>query len=138
MLYKIKTGHNVEQIPQNEIIYLCCRFTEITGSDLQWCFTNGNAAVSITKFYNEEKDHAKLDWKSIHSVNWSDDNPEGDHDRMLKKHSEFLVKNHVPIEFIRTIVVLTEERKQWVEQLVQNKGQNIKVHLDNDYKFYFQ
>jgi hypothetical protein len=138
MLYKIKTGHGVQQISQHEIIYLCCRFQEITGSGRQCCFTNGNAATSITKFYNEEEGHEKLDWKSIHSVDWSDNNADGDHDRMRKKHSEFLVKDHVPVEFIRTIVVLTEEKKRWAEQIIHEKGQQINVHLDNEYKFYFR
>jgi len=38
MLYKIKTGHGVSMIPQEEIIYLVCNFNELTDSHLQWLY----------------------------------------------------------------------------------------------------
>lgn len=137
MLYKIKTGNGVPQIPQEEIIYLVCSFKEITESQLQWCFTDGNAAKYITDFYNNTEDIDKLDWRSIHSTEWTDNNSDGDHDRMRKKHSEFLIKDHVPIEFVKAIVVLTEEKKQFIENILQQNNVNINVHIDDKSKFYY-
>jgi hypothetical protein len=138
MLYKIKTGHGVERLPQHEIIYLACRFKEITDSDLQWCFTDGNAARYISKFYRSVDDIDKLDWRSIHAEEWTDNNREGDHDRMRKKHSEFLVKDHIPVQYIKTLVVLTEDRKVYAENLIAHYGLPITVHLDTKYKFYYR
>lgn len=138
MLYKIKTGHGVLKRPQSEIIYLCCNFSELTSSDLQWCFTDGNAATYITEFYTDVEKIHDLDWRSINATEWKDDNADGDHDRMRKKHSEFLVKDYVPAKFVKAIVVFTEERRTFVQNLLQQKGLNIKLHLDNDYKFYYR
>jgi hypothetical protein len=138
MLYKIKTGHGVAQLPQHEIIYLACRFQEITGSDLQWCFTDGNAARYISEFHDSVDDIAKLDWKSINAEEWTDNNQDGDHDRMRKKHSEFLVKDHVPIEYVKSIVVLTDARKAYVEELIVHYGLPITVYLDTKHKFYYR
>lgn len=138
MLYKIKTGYGVERKPQHEIIYLACNFLELTESDMQWCFTDGNAARYISNFYNNSADISKLDWRSIKATEWTDDNSDGDHDRMRKKHSEFLVKDHVPVNFIKYIVVLTNERKEQVENLIKKYNLQIEVHIDRDYTFYYQ
>src|SRR5271155_1215193 len=109
MLYKIITGYGVPKQPEEDIVYLCCRFLELTGSEMKWCFTDGNAANGITEFFTAVDDHALLDWKSIHATEWDDNNTDSDHDRMRKKHAEFLVKGHVPVKFIRRIVVQTEQ-----------------------------
>lgn len=138
MLYKIKTGNGVLRRPQEEIIYLACNFKELIESELQWCFTDGNAARTITEFYNSIDDLDKLDWHSIQSTEWTDNNSDGDHDRMRKKHSEFLVKDHVPVELIRWIIVLTNERKQYIEALAQQYELNIRVYIDDNFKFYYR
>jgi ssDNA thymidine ADP-ribosyltransferase, DarT len=138
MLYKIKTGHGVQRRPQSEIIYLACSFLDLTNSSLQWCFTDGNAAKYITEFYNTVDKIHDLDWRSIDATEWTDNNSDGDHDRMRKKHAEFLVRGHVPVHFIKWVIVLTREMKAFVEKLIQIRGLNIKVHLDTEYKFYYQ
>jgi hypothetical protein len=137
MLYKIKTGNGVPIMPQSEIIYLVCSFDELTQSNLKWCFTNGNAAKYITKFYNQISDIKELDWKSIEATEWTDNNSDGDHDRMRKKHSEFLVKDHVPVNYIKAIVVLTKERQKEIEKIVAEFKLPIKVIIDKDYKYYY-
>lgn len=65
MLFNIKTGRGVPQRDQKDIVYICCKLTDLTTSKFQWCFTDGNAAKRITKFYNDLKHLDKLDWKSI-------------------------------------------------------------------------
>ena len=137
MLYKIKTGHGVSQLPQDEIIYLVCNFKDIADSQSQWCYTDGNAASSISEFYNSLDQIEKLDWKSIESEDWSDNNRDGDNDRMRKKHSEFLVKDHVAAKWIKRIVVLTESRMRFVENLVNKYGLAIFIQVDKNNKFYF-
>src|SRR5690606_17469284 len=53
MLLNIKTGRGVPQRPQSEIIYLCFKLSDLATDKLEWCFTNGNAAKRISKFYND-------------------------------------------------------------------------------------
>lgn len=136
MLYKIHTGKGIPKKPQEDIVYLCCRFSELVESKLEWCYTDGNAATDITKFFTQESDLVALDWHSIHSADWSDNNKDGDHDRIRKKMSEFLIKGHLPREFIRAIVVRTEERAHWVQQLVDSASLAITV-VHNKPNFYF-
>lgn len=136
MLYKIHTGYSVPQQPQENIVYLCCRFVDLVDSDLEWCFTDGNAATGITEFFTDEDAYATLDWRSIYSTEWHDNNKDGDHDRMRKKHAEFLVKEHVPARFIRGIVVRTEQRHQLLQQWIVGTGLDITVY-SNKPQFYF-
>jgi hypothetical protein len=136
MLYNIVTGHGVPRQPQASIIYLCCNFMDLISSELVWCYTNGNAASAITRFFTEvENIETNLDWHSIRTTDFRDNNADGDEDRMRKKHSEFLVRNHVPVHFIKAIVVLNESAKGEVETILENLGLNIRVLINRNYYF---
>jgi ssDNA thymidine ADP-ribosyltransferase, DarT len=138
MLYNIYTSYGVVGHEQHEIIYLCCNVGQIIGSNLQWCFTNGNAAIiGITRFYNDTAELDNLDWHSIRTTDFRDDNADGDPDRKRKKHAEFLVRNHVPIEFIQSVVVYNQERHDYVAALVAQYNRNIAVRINPNNQFYF-
>lgn len=136
MLLNIKTGRGVSKRPQSEIIYLCIKLTDLATDKFQWCFTNGNAAKLISKFYNDLDDLGKVDWKSIKSTDFGANNADGDEDRVRKKHSEFLVKGKVPTKKLSHIVVLNNTVKTQVETILSKNNLNIKVVVDS--KFYFQ
>ncbi|HTA27385.1 MAG TPA: DUF4433 domain-containing protein [Bacteroidia bacterium] len=139
MLFNIITGRGVpKKVPQEDIIYLVCKLNELAVEDFQWCYTNGNAASEITKFYKKlTRIDDKVDWHSVKTTDFRDDNADGDEDRGRKKHAEFLVKEHVPAEFIRGIVVLNETKKNQVEQILTKFGLNIPVSINPGNKFYF-
>ena len=137
MLYNIRTGYGVDRHPQHEIIYLCCNVGQIVHSDLQWCFTDGNAAKRISAFYNDAARLDNLDWHSIQTTDFRDNNADGDPDRKRKKHAEFLVRNHLPIEFIQKIVVYNQEMHNDIVALVTQFNRNITVHINPNNQFYF-
>lgn len=138
MLYNIITGHGMTAFPQGDIIYLCCKLSELATDDFQWCYTNGNAATAITKFYKKlENIENKVDWHSINTKDFRDDNTDGDEDRVRKKHSEFLVKDFVPVEYIKIIVVLNESKKKEVQAILDKLELNIDVQINPKLKFYF-
>lgn len=139
MLYNIITGHSVPAYPQQEIIYLCCKVSDLATDDFTWCYTDGNAAKKITKFGTKlDLLVSMLDWKSILSTDFRDDNADGDEDRIRKKHSEFLVKDYVPTVFIKRIVVLNQTKKSEVENLLESLNIcNIEVHINPDNRFFF-
>lgn len=137
MLYNIITGHGVEAKPQEEIIYLCFRLVELAKNEFQWCFTDGNASQAITGFCNDLNGLAYLDWNSILTKDFRSNNADGDEDRVRKKHSEFLVKNHVPTKYLRAIVVKNETAKQKVEAILISCNLKIPVTINPDSDFYF-
>ena len=109
MLFNIITGKGVPQRNQEDIVYICVSLKQLMCERFQWCFTDGNAAKTITSFYSKTDDLTNIDWTSIQTTDFRNDNADGDVDRIRKKHAEFLVKGHVPPELIEAIAVLNEK-----------------------------
>lgn len=135
MLYNIVTGHGVPASPQKDIVYICCKLSELATDDFQWCFTDGNAAKRISKFSNNINHLEHLDWRSIRTTDFRDENADGDEDRVRKKHAEFLVKDHVPVDYINGIAVLNQTIKEQVETILEDLDLNIEIKIKTDYYF---
>ncbi len=135
MLYNIITGHGVPASPQKDIVYLCCKLSKLATNDFQWCFTDGNAAKKISKFSSDIQNLEKLDWRSIRTNDFRDDNADGDEDRVRKKHAEFLVKDHVPARYINGIAALNQEMKEQVEAILKNIDLTIDVKIKTEFYF---
>lgn len=63
--FGIKTGWGVPKISQQDIVYIVCQLNELATDSFQWCFTDGNAAVIATNFYNDLTCLQLVNWKSI-------------------------------------------------------------------------
>ncbi len=138
MLYNIITGHGVPPVLQENIIYLCFRLQDLVTAEFQWCYTDGNAASAITHFFtNLEGIGSNLDWRSIITTDFRDNNADGDEDRIRKKHSEFLVRNFVPSDKIRRIVVLNRKTAGEVQELLDKLGVKIELQIDQKGRYYF-
>lgn len=136
MLLNIKTGYRgVTQRPQADIVYICCRMTDITRHCEQWCFTDGHAKNNFTEFYNNTDDVDEVDWDIVKAQQW---NPiQSDMDRMRRKQAEFLVRDHVPPQCVNFIVVRNEERRILVQRMVDHLGLEIPVHINPNNQFYY-
>jgi hypothetical protein len=135
MLYNIYTGHGVPQLDQSNIVYLCIPLLDLANPNFQWCFTNGNAAKIITKYFTDLNDINEIDWRSITSEDFRHDNDDGDEDRIRKKHSEFLIKDYVPNNIIKGIIVYNDRIKDIVQGVVDNLGLDISVIVKRNYYF---
>lgn len=128
MLYNIATGwEDIEQVPQEEIIYLITNVDEIKAGGCEWFFTNGHAYSKYKTDYmfNDEDDFDKLDWEAIYAEDWS--NTETQLDRKDKKQSELLIKEHVPVTCICYIGVFNEKAEQTVKGIIKANGLEIEV-----------
>ena len=137
MLYNIITGRGVDKRKQSEILYLCFKLTELATENFKWCFTDGNAAKKTTRFTNNLSHINDIDWNSIRNTDFRVDNSDGDTDRIRKKHAEFLVFNYVPRQFINSIVVLNDDVKYKVEEILLKHSFAISVFKNPEEMFYF-
>jgi hypothetical protein len=136
MLLNIITGkHGLMRRPQRDIVLIHCPLQRIVDARCQYFYTDGNAKVEISKVYTDLSDMDKLDWDAI----GSDDFRIAAHgpDRIRRKHAEFLVHEHVPVECIGAFIVLDGERKREMEALVASRGLPIKVLADTNRKWFF-
>lgn len=136
MLYRIKTGHNVQKRSQADIIFVICSIVSILEyCPGKWCFTDGHAKKNITKFFNSEEDLDKVDWETTRMQIWK--NCEEDMDRMRRKQAEFLVKDYVSVACITKLAVYDQQRKEQVEALVRQLDLEIPVIEDTKRQLYY-
>jgi hypothetical protein len=135
MLYNILTGRGVPKRNQEDIIYLCCSLKDLTKNS-QWCFTDGNAAKKLTKYYCILKPGIpEIDWEAVQSTDFRMETDHGD--RIRKKHAEFLVKEHVSPNKIHSIIVYNEGVKSKVENILKSCNLEKKVMVSVDLNYYF-
>lgn len=136
MLYLIRNGYQgVTQLPQTDIVYLICKFEDIENSELEYIFTDRNAKISVANFYTDKENFENLKWDIIYSKNWKNDDT--NLSRQDYKQAEFLIKDHVPVQYIHAIVVKNEERKVYFEELLAKLALDIKVYVDTTSKLYY-
>lgn len=136
MLLNITTGLNVNRVLQKDIVFLVCDAFEIINAGIPYSFTDGNATKAISKFYNNVFGLRELDWKSIKATMWK--NTEEDYDRVRKKMSEFLVKEHVPANLIKAIIVKTPEAAQRVAAMLGDALPNCIIKVDTRFEYYYR
>jgi len=136
MLYNIKTGYRgITKRSQDDLVFIVSSIGKIIDKNLKWCFTDGHAKQHITCFYNTLQDLTKVDWEAVKLLYWH--NTYYDMDLQRRKQAEFLVKDFVPVDCICKIVVLTNEKKDLVDKMLNSIGLNIEVSVDIDHKLYY-
>lgn len=135
MLYAIKTGYQVKQYPQDEIVFIECDVFRIAGGDCDFCFTDRNAKQSLARYYVELDHIQHLKWDYIQSKIWKNS------DQHLKrqdfKQAEFLVKSHLDVNYIDQLWVKNQERKEYLEEIISNLALPIVVNIDVNLHLYY-
>jgi len=137
MLYNILTDYKAEKQLPEDIIYLCCKVDKLVAACKRFFFTDGQANKKFTEHFCDLSDLENLDWDVIKGSDFK--KSEEDPDKQRRYQAEFLVHQYVPIDCIGTIVVYNQDRKDYIENLVNNNNLNIPVHLiRTDYYFHFK
>lgn len=136
MLLNIATGYGVNLIPQRNIVFIVCDAIELINHGIPFCFTDGNAAQSVTRFYNNLLLLNELDWNTIRAKIWK--NTDDDYDRVRKKMSEFLLKDHIPACFIKHIIVRNTEAKAKVMKMLDGHSLDCSVMVDVKNEYYYK
>ncbi|GCC51274.1 DUF4433 domain-containing protein [Chryseotalea sanaruensis] len=138
MLLNIKTGQrDVTKRHQREIIYICCRLSDVVAQCEEWCFTDGHAkTVSLTEFYNDLKDLDEVDWSIVDERYWRND--VNDIDRVRRKQAEFLVKDYAPVDCVEQIIVYDASALAKAQEIVEDLELQIQVKVNpgNNYYYY--
>ncbi|MCG8319836.1 MAG: DUF4433 domain-containing protein [Cytophagales bacterium] len=136
MLYVIMNGYQgIEQRSQEDIVFLVSTFDKIKKANLEFVFTNMNAKIALAEFYNNESDFNKIHWNIVKAKQWAND--ESNLSRRDYKQAEFLVRDHVPISCISSIVVKSDKRKAHFEKMLLQMGLSIKVLVDKNCNLYY-
>ena len=113
MLYVIQHGYNgVRRIDADNIVYCVIRLDDIFKNGIECYFTDGHVLNNLTRVFpgrllDRVDDYVK--YNDVFAYRWDD---EDDLDLKRRKEAELLVKNDLPVQYIKGFVVYNEEAKQ--------------------------
>lgn len=134
MLYTINRG-NVPNYSdgQGPLIYLVSDAQTVHNKSVPYCFTDGHGIMFFTEYYKALKDLDKVDWDIMKSNFWAD-TPD-DNDRKRRRQAEFLVHKFLPLECIKVIVVMNDNIKSKVVELLSQHNIQIPVFTQKDWYY---
>jgi ssDNA thymidine ADP-ribosyltransferase, DarT len=104
MLNRIRTGWNVPQVDQSNIVYLVSSAQAVHAAGLGFVFTDRHSLARVASFYYDIAALANVDFQACYATQW---NTTAQHpDRQEKKQAEFLVHRALPWGLVERIGVL--------------------------------
>jgi len=115
-------GYIEGQIP---VVHLVSSVRKVVEANLPFVFTEGQADMATTRYFENPKDLNEIDWEIMKEKYWGDTDEDGDRSRRRK--AEFLVHNKFPVHLISGIAVISEDIKKQVEQILVEVGTEMEV-----------
>lgn len=117
MLYAINKGGVAGYTAgQQPIIYLCSSTEAVSAAGLRWIFTDGQAVMEYTEFFDDFRHLNRIDWEIMREKYWRDTDDDGD--RCRRRQAEFLVHNFFPWQLVSHIAVSTHAVGQKVSGIL--------------------
>lgn len=136
MLYLIMNGYKgVARRPQVDIVFLVSTIQKVLDEGLEYVFTNMNAKLRLADFYKDIQHLDQIDWTVVNSKQWGAQ--DGDLSSKDLKQAEFLIRNTVPVSCLHALVVKTEERKTYFDELINELELDLPVYIDKSCKLYY-
>ena len=134
MLYVISCG-SVEGYSggQSEVVYLVSSTESVMSAKLSFVFTDGNAAGSLSKFYDDLVHLDKVDWPLMESRYWN--NTLEDPSRRHRRQAEFLVLGRFACSLVTEIAVRTHGARAAVQPLVEAAGLSVGINVRPDWYY---
>lgn len=135
MMYTIKGG-NVEGVSMDlsRLIYLISSTEAVYQAGVPCVYTDGNAAVLITKFCDDPRSLAThVDFPLMGQTMWNS-TPQ-DPDRMRRRMAEFLVHERLPMELVRGIAVHSVRVLAIVASLADEISWAVKTDIRRNWYF---
>ena len=117
MLYNIKTGFSVPQLPMRKIAVLTTSLIKIQQQGIQFVFTDRHAYLVLAQYYNSLNKLDCVDWNLLNSRDFKrDHNNPGKFERY---QAEALVHRHVPVEGLTGLCATGRQRRNDLNQKLQ-------------------
>lgn len=117
MLYNIKTGRNVDQIPMNEIAILVASLRKISAAGIQIVFTDRHAKLATARFSANLDNLDWIDWDIIDRSDFAYD--PNDPGKMERYQAEALVHQKLRLDLLEALICCEEQTKLDIEAKVE-------------------
>lgn len=113
MLYVIQHGYNgVKRIEAEKIVYCVIRLDDIIRDGIECYFTDGHVLNGLTQVFQGSllnRVDEFVQYNEVFAYRWDDDE---NLDLKRRKEAELLLKNDLPLQYIKGFVVYNLEAKQ--------------------------
>jgi hypothetical protein len=117
---------------QDKIFFAVINSNIIAASNIDFVFTDGNAACYKTRFYKLLRDLNKIEWEVIWNDSWT-----CFEDGKRKRNAEFLIYPQIYVNYIKKIVVNNPNNFSYIQNILNKYNENIQLEIDiyNNYFF---
>jgi hypothetical protein len=114
----------------SELVFLRIQSFILLDDEVEFAFTDGNAASRQTRFFVDLNHLEQLPWDVIRCKYWNDFT-----DGLRKRNSEFLIHPCIPVERIWDLYVVNETARTKVQGVVDQCNSRLKVSIKQDMFF---
>ncbi len=133
MLLNIKTGRNIQQRPQSEIVILVSSLHRLKDKGVPFVFTDRHAYLQRAIFSSDLAGLNAIDWEILKKSDFSAD-PE-DPGKGERYQAEALAYKHVPLDALLGMVCYSTTQKALLEGLIEMSGASLKLAERPDWYF---
>lgn len=125
MLFNIKTGHGVPQLPMADIVVLVSSLPQLQQRGVPFVFTDRHAYLRNASYYRDLKDLDKLDWPLLRKRDFkkTPDHPE----KSERYQAEALVHRHLPAGALLGLAVSSEKTRAAADVELKARGLSLKL-----------
>jgi hypothetical protein len=133
MMYNIKTGYGVKQVPNDEIVIFVSSLPYIAAQSVQFVFTNQHAYPIMAEYFTDLDQLDQIDWQLLQSRNFKHD-PD-DPGKKERYQAEALIWKHVPLQALQGVCCYTAAVEQQVKAEIEQRELSFKVGVQQSWYF---
>jgi ssDNA thymidine ADP-ribosyltransferase, DarT len=133
MMYNIKTGCGVRQVPNDEIVIFVSSLRHVAAQGSKFVFTNQHAYPPMAEYFTDLAQLDQIDWLLLQSRNFKHD-PD-DPGKKERYQAEALIWKHVPLSALQGVCCYTSTVEQQIKNEIERRDLTFKVAARQSWYF---
>lgn len=133
MMYNVKTGYGVKQVPNEEVVIFVSSLPHIAAQGIQFVFTNQHAYPPMAKYFTNLAQLGEIDWPLLQSRDFKHD-PD-DPGKKERYQAEALIWKHVPLTALQCLCCYTSAVEEQSKDEIKRRGISLKVAVRQSWYF---
>jgi hypothetical protein len=125
MMFNIKTGHGVKQLPNEEIVIFVSSLAQLARHGVRFVFTNQHAYPLMAEYFTDTAQLDRIDWPLLQSRDFRND-PD-DPGRKERYQAEALLWKHVPLAALRGVCCFNRAAERQIAAEIDRRRLSFKV-----------
>ena len=128
MLFNIKTGYGVKQVPNNEIVIFVSSLHHLAAQGVPFVFTNQHAYLQMAEYFTDLACLDRVDWPLLQSRDFKHD-PD-DPGKKERYQAEALIWKHLPLSALLGVCCCADTVGQKIKTELDQRGLALKTVVE--------